>query len=354
MVVMDAKAAQQAILSSTAPGGLTIKGRLSLLLEPALKRLPDDLQVDELSLGSCRNLKALPKGLRCGALTINQCPITDLPADLRVSHTLILDNCKELEALPAGLSVQRLMVQHCPKIKALPADLRVTSSLEVNNWPQLEALPEELHALSLDISGCTGLTGWPKKGPRIMQWLNMRGCTGLRSLPPWLFKVHTLDISNCVNLRELPGYLRANQIEIFGSGVRRLPRSCQDTQLLWRGVPISPEAAFHPETMKARAILKEQNTEIRRVLLERMGYERFVAEARATPIDRDTDAGGLRRLLRVPLGNDEPLVYLSVLDPSTGRQYLLRVPPHMQTCHQAAAWIAGFDNPHDYHPVAET
>jgi hypothetical protein len=85
-----------------------------------------------------------------------------------------------------------------------------------------------------------------------------------------------------------------------------------------------------------------------------MGYQRFVAEAQAQTIDEDTDAGGARRLLRVPLEHDEPLVCLAVLDPSTGRQYLIRVPPGMKTCHQAAAWIAGFDNPDDYQPIAET
>jgi hypothetical protein len=30
------------------------------------------------------------------------------------------------------------------------------------------------------------------------------------------------------------------------------------------------------------------------------------------------------------------------------------VPPAMRTCHQAAAWIAGFDNPNDYRPILET
>jgi hypothetical protein len=62
----------------------------------------------------------------------------------------------------------------------------------------------------------------------------------------------------------------------------------------------------------------------------------------------------VRQLLRVLLPNDEPLICLSVIDPSTGRQYILRVPPNMETCHQAAAWIAGFDNPDDYHPLVET
>ena len=85
-----------------------------------------------------------------------------------------------------------------------------------------------------------------------------------------------------------------------------------------------------------------------------MGYERFVGQAQAQVLDRDRDPGGERQLLRVPLQGDEPLVCISVFCPSTGRQYMLRVPPQMRTCRQAVAWIAGFDNPDDYRPVAET
>ncbi|NOK61345.1 MAG: hypothetical protein GFH27_549305n114 [Chloroflexi bacterium AL-W] len=51
---------------------------------------------------------------------------------------------------------------------------------------------------------------------------------------------------------------------------------------------------------------------------------------------------------------DEDLVCVSVICPSTGRQYLIRVPPQTRTCHQAAAWIAGFDDPNAYQPIAET
>ena len=71
-------------------------------------------------------------------------------------------------------------------------------------------------------------------------------------------------------------------------------------------------------------------------------------------LDKDSDAGGVRRLLRVEFAGDEPLVCLNVFCPSTGRQYMLRVPPQMRHCHAAAAWIAGFDNPDEYQPVQET
>jgi hypothetical protein len=58
--------------------------------------------------------------------------------------------------------------------------------------------------------------------------------------------------------------------------------------------------------------------------------------------------------MRVEMKNDEPLVCVSVICPSTGRQYVIRVPPEIDTCHKAVAWVAGFDNPDEYQPLVET
>ena len=112
--------------------------------------------------------------------------------------------------------------------------------------------------------------------------------------------------------------------------------------------------AFRPEEITAAEVLAERNAEVRRVKLERMGIERFLADANPETLDEDTDPGGPRRLLRVEWEGDEPLVCVLVCCPSTGRRYTLRVPPQMETCRQAVAWAAGFDNPDDYRPIEET
>jgi hypothetical protein len=51
--------------------------------------------------------------------------------------------------------------------------------------------------------------------------------------------------------------------------------------------------------------------------------------------------------------DDEPIQILSVQCPSTGRRYLLRAPPWVTTCFQAAAWMADLD-PSVYVPIKET
>jgi hypothetical protein len=182
-----------------------------------------------------------------------------------------------------------------------------------------------------------------------------RWCLWLRELPPWLTQVAQLDLRDCENLRALPEGLQVSSwIDVAGTGLRGLPDSLQGVQVRWRGVPVDARIAFEPGTITAAEVLGERNVELRRVLLERMGYEAFLQHAQARIVDRDEDAGGERRLLRVPLPDDEDLVCVAVICPSTGRQYLIRVPPAMRSCRQAAAWIAGFDNPDDYRPVAET
>lgn len=109
-----------------------------------------------------------------------------------------------------------------------------------------------------------------------------------------------------------------------------------------------------PDDIGVAEIVGEPNLAYRSVLLERVGLDWLVDHARAAVVDRDLDAGGERRLLRIPFAGGEDVTCVEVRCPTTGHRYVLRVPPQMQTCRQAVAWTAGFSNPSDYQPVAET
>jgi hypothetical protein len=228
-------------------------------------------------------------------------------------------------------------------------------SLILRDCLSLEALPEDLEVYFLDISRCTGIQHWPARGKIEVGRLAARGCAQLRTLPPWLTRLAQLDLRDCTNLRQLPENLSISSwIDVAGTRIRSLPPSLQGAPLRWRGVPVDQRIAFNPELITTDEILAEPNAEKRRVLLERMGYDTFLSHANARVLDEDTDAGGRRRLLRVPMKDDEDLVCVTVLCPSTARQYVIRVPPTIQTCHAAVAWVAGFDNPDDYRPLIET
>jgi len=184
--------------------------------------------------------------------------------------------------------------------------------------------------------------------------LNLAG-TGFTELPPGARQVAQLDLRDCAGITSLPRDLEVTSwLDVGGSGIGRLPQALAYVALRWRGVMVSARVAFRPETLTVEEILGETNAEVRRVMLERVGFEWFFRNARAEVLDQDRDPGGERRLLRMPLPGDEPLVCLSVTCPSTGRRYALRVPPKMRSCRQAAAWMAGFDDPDDYRPLIET
>ncbi len=117
--------------------------------------------------------------------------------------------------------------------------------------------------------------------------------------------------------------------------------------------PEKTDEPFETPSLSGQEILKLNNVELRRVEIERIGYGKFLQEVGGIVKDRDRDAGGERQLIYVPFDDDEPFMVLKVTCPSTGHIHILRVPPYIRSCHQAAAWIAGFDNPDDYHPEIE-
>lgn len=254
----------------------------------------------------------------------------NVPAAVVVTGPVRLPNEHWLRELPASLECTHLDVSGCANLDVLPARLRATSvraartavreitgdwlvreHLDLGANPQLVSLPERLTARSLDVSAC----------PR------------LRALPAGLHLTHWLEVA--------------------GSGLTGLPAGLR-VPLRWQGTTVDERTAFRPEELRASDLLQVRNVTHRRVLIERLGLDRFMREVGGLVLDRDRDAGGERQLLSVPLPDDEPLHVLRVTCPSTAHVYMLRVPPQVRTCRRAAAWLAGFEHERDYRPLIET
>lgn len=125
--------------------------------------------------------------------------------------------------------------------------------------------------------------------------VNLAGCTGLAELPV-LGQVAQLDLRNCSRLARLPAGLRVSSwLDLAGTAVTELPPALAGTLLRWRGVLVSEQVVFRPETLTAAQVLGEGNTEVRRVMLERVGFDRFMQQAGAEVLDTDRDPGGPRR-----------------------------------------------------------
>ena len=123
----------------------------------------------------------------------------------------------------------------------------------------------------------------------------------------------------------------------------------------WRGIRVPQEAIESPETLTLPQILDEENLERRRVLVERMGYERYIARTGGRMIAEDRYG----RLWQCTLGDDLGDALLVEVQNSTPepdgtfRRYFLRVPPRMRSPHEAVAWTFGLQ-PSEYAPLAES
>lgn len=95
---------------------------------------------------------------------------------------------------------------------------------------------------------------------------------------------------------------------------------------------------LNDRAVSPKEIIGLPNAEIRRAVVELVGYHKIVDEAKVLD---ESEVDG--RLMTIPLQEDEDIMLLHVKDPSTDREYFLRVPPKMKTAKQARAWTFGFE-----------
>jgi hypothetical protein len=94
----------------------------------------------------------------------------------------------------------------------------------------------------------------------------------------------------------------------------------------WHGVFVPERVIMQPETISVREIESERNAEIRRVMMERFGQQRFFAEAKFDEVQSD-DWG---TLLRKHLPGDDPILVVKLINSTeepdgTFKNYFLRV-----------------------------
>ena len=129
------------------------------------------------------------------------------------------------------------------------------------------------------------------------------------------------------------------------------------------GVRVPTFVIESPEMITVAHVDREENAEVRRVMIERFGGgrsagggpEAYLKATNAKVIDHEEGIGTLRRR-DVP--NDEPLVMVEVVNSTPepdGRwkHYWLRVPPNIETAREAVAWTFGMKEA-DYRPNIET
>lgn len=112
----------------------------------------------------------------------------------------------------------------------------------------------------------------------------------------------------------------------------------------WRGMPVPAAFLAGLADLTPARIRTEENAELRRVMLEYYGYDRYLAESGARPVSRDET--GI--LWRIELDDDEAVVMVEVVNSTpepdgTHRTYWLRVPPRTRTAREGVAWTFGLE-----------
>jgi len=146
------------------------------------------------------------------------------------------------------------------------------------------------------------------------------------------------------------GKWREYTLKTFFLRPRTKLSECLETQIMEniKGFLLFKKLA--QKALTAEDIIHCRNVEIRRILIERFGYEKFLLEMKGIVIHENGDY----KLIKLDWHEkEEPIKLIRVKDSSTNRLYLLRVPPNMKTCKEAVAWTFGL-NQEEYNPLKET
>ena len=154
------------------------------------------------------------------------------------------------------------------------------------------------------------------------------------------------------------------------------------------GVVVPDYVIESPNEINTEKIESESNSEIRRVMLDRFGWDRYILETNTKPIDKSEFGILYRKKMR----GDEPCVMVRLLNRTPSdhggitkqeavkiygevmvhdkigygyklisefpestkfEEYIHRVPPMIKTAHEAVSWIAGV-KPEAYKPMVQS
>ena len=117
----------------------------------------------------------------------------------------------------------------------------------------------------------------------------------------------------------------------------------------WKGIMVPEHIIEQPETITAKGILKENNTEIRRAMVDIIGIEKFIVDSKGKTLDEQ----GEYELLEVPYLDGGSMIALKMRCPTTSAIYVHTVHPSVTNVEQALAWKRGEDNFQKARPYKE-
>ncbi|MBD2341360.1 hypothetical protein H6G64_30905 [Calothrix sp. FACHB-156] len=125
--------------------------------------------------------------------------------------------------------------------------------------------------------------------------------------------------------------------EIHGEGIPAIEFPDGFGVYAYRGINLPEEyGKLHPTNWRAQWLLEQRNAELRRVLIQGIGYDRICQDLQAKECDRWQEY----TLLQIESEIDvEPIHLLKMTCPSTNFIHVLRVPPDISSAREAIRWV---------------
>ncbi|MGK7905308.1 MAG: DUF6745 domain-containing protein [Hormoscilla sp.] len=106
---------------------------------------------------------------------------------------------------------------------------------------------------------------------------------------------------------------------------------------------------LHPNQWQSKWLLTEENVELKRVLIQGIGYSRICLELAAFELDRWGEYSLLQLDKRIDgTFNREPINLLKMTCHSTGHIHCLRVPPNLRSAREAIKWVNWEIDPEEF------
>jgi leucine-rich repeat protein SHOC2 len=313
---------------------------------PDLSRTSDPNKID-LNLSSCK-LDVLPESIAqltyITDLTLAQNSLTNLPDNIgNISKLTYLDlRNNQLKTLPSSIGNLHKLTYldlYYNRLVGLPNQIVNLSKLTHLNLShnRLNHLPKSIGNLSnltyLDLSS-NQLTSLPRSIDRLSRLTDLNlSANQLTTLPQ--------NLANLSSLTELN--LNDNPWTDL-SGLQNIPNlrrvRCFDIVLdrrYWTKL----------NEWKSEWLLDEENAEVRRMIIEKVGYEKICDELNAIILDTWREYSlleieGVKEAIYnggyAPI-DSEPMILLQMTCPSTTHIHILRVPPEMVSAEAAITWV---------------
>lgn len=131
--------------------------------------------------------------------------------------------------------------------------------------------------------------------------------------------------------------MRIEDDQLHADGQPAVQWSDSECYYFWRGIQIPQKyGAVLSLDWRSQWLLTENNAEIRRILIQQIGYDRICEELQTIELDSWREYTLLKIDTHV---DEEPIYLLKMTCPSTNRIHILRVPPNLTSARKAIRWV---------------